>query len=78
MRVVKDGERYYAENNDGKRVAYIEKNYIGTHGYWRGWEHYVWSDKGNCFNTAFFLDGERVIFSSMKEFEKHYMEKGED
>ena len=36
-----NGDRYYIRNSEGNTIAYIEKMYMGTHGHWRGWDHYV-------------------------------------
>ena len=43
-----DGERISAIK-DGVEIAYIKKNRFGTHGHWRGWEHYVrYEGDGKC------------------------------
>lgn len=45
-----DGETISAVNSKGMVIAYIRKNRFGTHGHWRGWEHYKY-----CYYTNRFL-----------------------
>ena len=79
MKIIKNGETYSAVNDDGKVVAFIVKNCFGTHGHWRGWEHYVYCDEKNAFYTAecinnCFNPAEEIpcIFCNIKEFKEYY------
>lgn len=40
-----DGERISAIDGTGRTVAYIEKQRLGTHGYWKGYLHYTFCEK---------------------------------
>lgn len=72
----KRGDRIYAINADGKTIAYIEKNRFGTHGHWRGWNHYVYDNSKGDFLWAgvyeILSDLVPCIFMSIKEFKAYY------
>ena len=62
MKIIKSGENYLAVDDSGKTVAYIKKNCFGTHGHWRGWEHYVFSEKKNDYVIAEVMNEENGLF----------------
>ena len=81
MSIIKTGDRYEAVNSDGFVVAYIVKNYMGTHGHSRGWEHYVYCRKvqdyarGDAVSYVYQDDSFRDIpwtFRNIKQFSEYY------
>lgn len=72
---VKQTDRVDAIGPDGTPVAYIEKNYMGTHGHSRGWEHFIY-DKQYGFIYAGAIQVDHLnhpwIFSSVKDFKNYY------
>lgn len=61
----KDGDTISAVNSMGLVVACIKKNRFGTHGHWRGWEHYKYCYYRNRLlkTTTWFRD----VFPSWDE-----------
>jgi len=71
----KRGEEFCAVK-DGQVIACVRKNYIGTHGHWRGWEHRLLHD-GRMVHASFFGHGSFPwVFGNLNEF-KDYYTKGE-
>lgn len=78
MTFKKQGGKYYAINESGETVAYIEKNYFGTHGHSRGWKHFAMSKAQNKIVPADYLyyfehDEEiQFAFCNINDFKKYY------
>lgn len=84
---IEDG--YEAITSSGKKVAYIKKQYIGTHGHWVGYKHYFFCDAINDFVWAgvrhMMVDGKWVeaesvfpfpvpaVFNNIKDFKSFYL-----
>lgn len=87
FKLVKDGGKYNVTDEAGKIVACAEKGYIGTHGHYRGFNHYIYSEKLGRLRWAGEMgpvagpDGKRALkpwteeplmFKSLKEFKNYY------
>lgn len=88
-RLVKNGnDRYDIINETGAIIACIVKDYMGTHGHWRGYQHHVFCEKlGKMLwagVTASFVypeakrdpwlrwTDEPQYFGNLKEVREHY------
>lgn len=76
MEFVKTAGRYVAVNPDGTAAAYIERNYIGTHGHYKGWNHMVWDAGRRRFVQPSILDFQKdglpSVFRNVLEFQSYY------
>lgn len=79
------GEQFCAVK-DGEVIAYVVKNYMGTHGHWRGWEHYLLYN-GKMTNAMYPLtlslidigtencDDIPITFRNLNEFKNYYLQR---
>ena len=83
-RIKKDGdETYNIFNESNEMIGVLKKNSFGTHGHWRGWNHYVYCKQLGRFAWAgseIPINGKlqrwadaQVIFLNLKEAKQYYM-----
>ena len=74
---INNGDRYNIVDCDGNTVAYINKYFFGSHGHWRGWEHWIFDSDRNDFICGWsfdFLGIENIpaFFGNIKEAKAYY------
>lgn len=69
-----DGERISAVTSEGIALGYIQKARMGTHGHWRGWEHFVFSRKHEAYVPVYAYSelSEPCHFNSIRDFKEYY------
>ena len=82
MKAIKDGEKIFVVDESGTEKAYIEKYYFGTHGHYRGYTHFVFSETAGRFlwaGVTEYNNGEfkpwtaaPAYFPNLKEFKTYY------
>ena len=77
MKIKKETDRIYVIDDSGNEIAMAEKQYMGTHGHWRGYLHYV-KENGKwvwCGTDRMFCSIPEEVpawFGSVKEIKRYY------
>ena len=74
MKCEKRDGKYYAVDNSGAVVAYIERNFIGTHGHSSGWLHMVIHEGKATSAEGLWFSGSSApwVFRNIKDFRSYY------